>query len=90
MIGTSDERLNLRKEINRAYEKSLEADEKKKAEKERQEQIEEHLLELMEGREARAVADSSIVESHVTITMWHCNLGLKVWLFRENLSFAQV
>ena len=90
MIGTSDERLSLSKEINRAYEKSLEADEKKKAEKERQKQIEKHLLELMEERKARVVAEPSLVEPHVTITVRHCNLESKVRQFREDLSFAQV
>ena len=88
MIGTSDERLSLSKEINRAYEISLEANEKKKKEKERQKQIKKHLLELMEERKARVVAEASLVEPHVTTTVRHCNLGSKVRLFREDLSFA--
>ena len=92
MIRTSDERLSLSKEINRAYEKTLEYDKKKKkkAEKERQEQIEKHLLELMEERKTRVVAEPSLVEPHATITVRHCNLGSKVRLFREDFSFEQV
>ena len=78
MIRTSDKRLSLSKEINRAYEKTLEYDKKKKAEKERQEQIEKHLLELMEERKTRVVVEPSLVEPHAAITVRHCNLGSKV------------
>ena len=77
MIRTSDERLSLSKEINQANEKTLEYDKKKKAKKERQEQIEKHLLELMEERKTRVVAEPSLVEPHATITVRHCNLGSK-------------
>ena len=52
--------------------------------------MEKHLFELMVERKTRLVVEPSLVEPHVIIAVRDCNLGSKVQLFREDLSFAQV
>lgn len=90
MIGTSDERQSLSKEIYRSFNESYVIDQQKQSEKEKEELKEKHLLALMEARKARLEVEPSLAEAHVIISVRHCTMGLKVRLFREDSTFVQV
>jgi len=79
LIGSSEERLQLREELDRVYESSLSADiEKERLEKLRQE------------REARVLPEPQLDEDIATVTIRHCTLGSKVRLFRTSDKAVQV
>ena len=90
LIGDSSTRQELRNEIDRAFQESLEIDRRKECERIAAEERLSTLNELKEIRKSRVPAEPSLSEDHVTITIRHPTEGAKTRLFSAHSKMVGV
>uniref|UniRef100_A0A7M6DLE0 UBX domain-containing protein n=1 Tax=Clytia hemisphaerica TaxID=252671 RepID=A0A7M6DLE0_9CNID len=86
LIGSSQERKDLKEEIDDALRKSEAAD-WEKANKSKDEEV---LKKLQQDRLSRVLPEPELIEEHTVISVRHKTLGTKRRLFPQNATFANV
>ena len=90
LIGTTEQRVALNNEIQRAYDESLEADREKDRIDQEEKREQDRLQDLMHTRKAKLKPEPELTDDHIVIAIRHPELGHKSRLFQTETRMMEV